>query len=255
MLDSLSFTLLISAFGAGVLTFLAPCTLPLVPGYLGLISGVSREELADPDRAGSARRRIVKNGLFFIFGFSLIFIIFGAIVGLAGQALAPFQNILIRAGGVVIIVFGLAMTGVLKLKILQVEKRLRMPSWLTPGKPASSFFIGALFAIGWTPCVGPILGSILILASSTATVSSAVILLFAFSLGLALPFLAVAVGFSSATRYIKSLAKYINWLSVVGGVFLVLLGLLLATGNFQLLIVYGYRALEFVNYEAILEYL
>lgn len=251
----MDFSLIIPTFIAGILTFLAPCTLPLVPGYLGFISGVSQADLHDPGKAKHARRQIVKNGLLFILGFSIVFVIFGALVGIAGQALSSYRTVLTRIGGVFVIFFGLFMTGAFKLPFLQMDKRMKMPSWLQVGKPSSSFIIGAIFAFGWTPCVGPILGSVLLLASSTSTIGSAILLLAVFSLGLAAPFILVAIGFSSATKYIKSISRYLNVISVIGGVFLIALGVLLLTNNFPLLIQYGYKALQFINYDKILDYL
>ncbi|MBI3495534.1 cytochrome c biogenesis protein CcdA [Candidatus Berkelbacteria bacterium] len=251
----MDFSLIIPTFIAGILTFLAPCTLPLVPGYLGFISGVSRDELTDSEKAKAARRRIIKNGLLFILGFSIVFIIFGALVGVAGQALSSYRTTLTRIGGVFVIFFGLFMTGAFKLPFLQMDKRMKLPNWLQVGKPSSSFIVGAIFAFGWTPCVGPILGSVLLLASSTATIGGAIILLAVFSMGLAVPFVLVAIGFSSATKYIKAISRYLNIISVIGGIFLIVLGVLLLTNNFPLLIQYGYKALQFIHYDKILDYL
>jgi cytochrome c-type biogenesis protein len=248
-------TLIIPTFIAGILTFLAPCTLPLVPGYLGFISGVSPADLDNPEKAKNARWQIVKNGLLFILGFSIVFVILGALVGIAGQALSSYRTALMQIGGIFVIFFGLFMTGVFKLPFLQMDKRMKMPSWLEVGKPGSSFIIGAIFAFGWTPCVGPILGSVLLLASSTATIGSAILLLAVFSLGLAVPFILVAIGFSSATKHIKSISRYLNVISIIGGIFLVALGILLLTNNFPLLIQYGYKVLQFINYDKILDYL
>ncbi|MEX0910427.1 MAG: cytochrome c biogenesis protein CcdA [Candidatus Paceibacterota bacterium] len=251
----ISIGFVIASFLAGLITFLAPCTLPLVPAYLGFISGVDQEALKNPATAQAARRKIFLNGLAFIAGFSIIFITFGVLAGLAGTALAPYRIWLARLGGGLVIVFGLFMLGFFKLPFLQTDKRIPIPSWLTLGRPSSSFFIGGTFALGWTPCVGPILGSILLLAGTSGTALQGGLMLTVFSVGLAIPFLIIALVFSKATIYIEKISQYLKWVSIIGGVFLILLGLLLVTDNFGLTIQYGYELFDFINYEGLLEYL
>ena len=246
---------IISAFVAGLIMFLAPCTLPMLPAYLGFISGVSVEDLKDPEKAKSVRRKIIMNGIFFILGFSVIFILFGTLAGFLGQGLAPFRIWMGRIGGVMVILFGLFMLGVFKLPALQSTKRIKIPKFLTIGKPSSSFIIGSSFAVGWTPCVGPILASILLLASSTSTAFQGAILLGIFSLGLAVPFILTAILFSQATTYIERATKYLNWVSIIGGLFLIALGLLLLTDNFGLTIQYGYQLFDFLHYDRLLDFL
>jgi len=246
---------IIAAFIAGFLTFLAPCTLPLIPAYLGFISGVRPEDLQDPLLASAARKKIFLNGVLFILGFSAVFILFGTLAGFLGQSLVPFRIWLTRIGGAFVILFGLYMLGVFKIKLLQIDKRIKIPSWLTLGKPSSSLIIGGAFAFGWTPCVGPILGSILLLASTSTTALQGAFLLSIFSLGLAIPFLLIAIAFSSATKYIQKLSKYLSVVSIIGGIFLIILGVLLMTNNFGLLIQYGYQLFDFINYERLLDYL
>ena len=254
MID-ISIGFILSSFIAGILTFLAPCTLPLVPAYLGFISGVDTKDLEDPEKAPKARRKIFMNGVFFIIGFSLIFIIFGTLAGLLGQALVPYRIWLTRLGGAFIIIFGLFMLGVFNLRFLQVDKKIKMPSWLTLGKPSSSFLVGGAFAFGWTPCVGPILGSILLLASTSTTALQGAIMLAVFSFGLSIPFILVALAYSKATKYLEKVSKYLKWVSIVGGVFLILLGGLLITDNFGLTIQYGYQIFDFINYDRLLDFL
>jgi len=251
----LSIGFIVSSFFAGLLTFLAPCTLPLVPAYLGFISGVDQKELKNPETAKVAQRKIFRNGLAFILGFSSIFILFGVLAGFAGTALAPYRIWLTRIGGVLVILFGLFMLGFFRLSFFQTDKRIPIPSWLTLGKPSSSFFIGGTFALGWTPCVGPILGSILLLAGTSGTALTGGLMLAVFSFGLAIPFLVIAFAFSKATIYIEKISKYLKWVSVVGGIFLIVLGFLLVTDNFGLTIQYGYELFDFINYESLLEYL
>lgn len=249
-------TFIIPAFIAGILTFLAPCTLPLVPGYLGFISGASLDDLKDPDRAKKARRQIFLNGLFFMLGFSAVFILMGTLVGFVGAAfLVPYRLWLGKIGGVFVIIFGLFMLKVLKIPFLAQEKRLNPPAFFKPGKPANSFILGLAFAFGWTPCVGPILGSILLLASTSTSALQGALLLAVFSAGLAVPFLLIAIGIGSAGRYIQNISKYLNLISVIGGIFLIFLGILLVSGNIGLLISYGYRIFQFINYDRLLDYL
>jgi cytochrome c-type biogenesis protein len=251
----LSVEFVVSSFVAGLLTFLAPCTLPLVPAYLGFISGVNPEDLKDPLKSAGARRKIFLNGIFFILGFSLIFIIFGTLAGLLGQALVPWRIWLTRLGGAFVILFGLFMLGVFNLRFLQIDKRVAFPKWLTLGKPSSSFIIGGTFAFGWTPCVGPILGSILLLASTSTTAIQGALMLTIFSFGLSIPFILVALAYSKATYYIETITKHLKWVSIIGGIFLILLGLLLITDQFGLTIQYGYQLLDFINYDRLLDYL
>ncbi|MBI4193347.1 MAG: sulfite exporter TauE/SafE family protein [Candidatus Colwellbacteria bacterium] len=249
-------SLVIPAFIAGILTFLAPCTLPLVPAYLGFISGTSIDDLEDPARSAGARWRIFLNGLFFVIGFSMVFIVLGTLVGLVGSTvLAPYRLWLSRIGGVFVIIFGLFMLNVVKIPFLTAERTITVPPIFERGRPLNSLILGSAFAFGWTPCVGPILGSILLLASTSTTALQGGLLLTVFSAGLAVPFLLTAVAVGHASRYIANLSRFLNVVSVVGGIFLIGLGLLLLTGNVGLLISWGYRLLEFVNYDALLNYL
>lgn len=251
----MEFSLIIPAFIAGILTFLAPCTLPLVPGYLGFISGVSAQDLQDPLKSKSARRKIFLNGLLFVIGFSFIFILLGSLLGLGGSALAQYRIWLSRIGGIFVILFGLFMIGVMRLPFLNAEKNIGRIRALKPGNPASSLIFGATFAFGWTPCVGPILGSILTLAAASATVGQGAFLLSVFSLGLAAPFLIIAVGIGSASNYISKLSKYLNVISIIGGLFLIFLGILLFTNKLGVWIAYFYQRFNFINYDRLLDYL
>ena len=243
----LSIAAIVSSFVAGLITFLAPCTLPLVPAYLGFISGVSNKDLEDPEKAKLAKKKVFKNGVFFILGFSLIFIIFGALFGSLVQILQAFgigpttlegegllRTRIGQIGGVLVILFGAFMLGLFKLPFLQAEKRMKMPKFLEVGKPLSSLTVGGAFAFGWTPCVGPILGSILLLASSEGSIFDGAVLLAFFSLGLAVPFLLIAFGFASATTRINSFFAYLSKhrvgiLGVLGFLFGLLLDLVIVS--------------------------
>ena len=251
----IEFGFIVSAFVAGLIMFLAPCTLPLLPAYLGFISGASLSDLDKPEKAKQLKRKIFINGVFFVLGFSLIFIFFGTLAGFFGAGLAQFRDWFARFGGVLIIFFGLFMLGVFNVPFLSGDKRLKLPAFLQVGRPSSSFVIGATFAFGWTPCVGPILASILLLASTSATAFQGGFLLEVFSLGLAIPFLMVAGLISSAGGFIERHARYLKGISFVGGVFLIILGALLLTDNFGLTIQYGYKWFEFLEYERLLDFL
>lgn len=234
----------VSAFIAGLITFMAPCTLPMVPAYLGFISGVSSKDFEDPEKAKGAKKKVFLNGVFFTLGFSIVFIIFGALFGsvvqilqfigigpttLEGEGLLRLR--IGQIGGVLVILFGAFMLGLFNISFLQAEKRMRMPSFLKVGKPTSSLTIGGAFAFGWTPCVGPILGSILLLASTEGSILQGALLLSIFSLGLAIPFLLIALGFSHAAARINNFFAYlakrrVGILAVLGFLFGFLLDLI-----------------------------
>jgi len=233
--------LAIPAFIAGVLMFFAPCTLPLVPGYLGFVGGVSR-------------RRLVKNAIFFILGFTIIFILFGSVFAAAGINLSRWRPIIVRVGGAIIFLFGLTMTGLLKSQIFQYSWSLRVPSGIKPGKALSSLLFGAVFALGWTPCIGPVLGTILLLASGTETVAQGAILLLIFSLGLAVPFLLVALGVKSLLVKENKYQKLFKGAEIAGGIILMVIGGLLVANRLGLLVSGGFRLFRFINYDRLLNY-
>lgn len=251
----MEFSLIIPAFIAGILTFLAPCTLPLVPAYLGFISGVSAQDLQDPLKARSARIKIFLNGLLFILGFSAVFVILGTTAGFFGQTVFRQRIWLSRVGGIFVILFGLFMLNILKIPFLSKEIQFKTPTLFQRGKAANSFILGTAFGFGWTPCVGPILGSILTLAAASATAEQGAFLLSVFSLGLAVPFLIIATGIGFASEHIAKLSKYLNMVSIIGGVFLIFLGSLLLTNSLGVWIAYFYQWFDFINYDRLLDYL
>lgn len=247
--------LILPAFIAGVLTFLAPCTLPLVPAYLGFISGVSANDLKDPEKVKSARVKIFVNGLFFVIGITVIFVAFGTLSGFLGASFAVYRLWLERIGGVLIIIFGLYMLRVISLPFLPGGGGLPAKIPFKPGNPFGSLLLGSSFAVGWTPCVGPILGSILLLAATSSTAAQGGFLLFIFSMGLAIPFLLIALAYGSASSFLARSSRYLRWTEIIGGIFLIGLGVLVATGNFALLVSYGFEIFRFLEYERILDYL
>lgn len=250
--------LLFPAFIAGILTFLAPCTLPLVPGYLAFISGVTPQDLEKPERMKKAHWRIFWNGVLYVVGFSAVFVLLGSFFGLGGAALVKYQHILARVGGVLVILFGIYMLGASQWKVfsfLNSEKKFHFTKALKPGRPVSSFLFGAIFALGWSPCIGPVLGTILLLASTTATVSQGALLLAVFALGLAIPFLILAASIGSATVFVKKISRYLSIISKIGGVFLILLGVLMLFNHLEVWNGIVYRAFSFINYDSLLDYL
>lgn len=250
--------LILPAFIAGILTFLAPCTLPLIPGYIGFISGISVDDLKKGKLPGIAKRKIFLNGLIYVIGFSIVFVGLGVIFGLFGSALIDLRLWLTRIGGIFIILFGLYLLGAHKIKQLQFlerDKRFHITHKLKPGTPLSSFIFGATFAFGWTPCVGPILGTMLLLVSTQGTVLQGALLLSIFSLGLGLPFLAVALGISHALDYIKKITPFLQTISLIGGLFLVFIGILLLTNNLAQWVDLFYSAFDWLKYDRLYQYL
>lgn len=229
------FTLL-TAFGAGVLSFLSPCVLPLVPGYISFVSGASLSELADGALTGDAvarRRRVIVNTVAFVLGFSIVFVAMGASATYAGQWLAGNRIMLGRIAGTVIVVFGLHVMGVLKIPFLNVEKRFH--SSREPVSLLGSFGIGLAFAFGWSPCIGPILAGVLVLAANYETVTQGIILLSAYSLGLGVPFLLTGIAVDRFFALSKKVKRHMRVVEIVAGVLLVVIGVLVFTDSLQAL--------------------
>lgn len=242
--------LLISSFVAGFLMFLAPCTLPLVPAFLAFISGVKPGDV----NTISHRRKIVINSLYYVLGFSVVFISLGALAGFAGVLVASLKQVLLPVTGIFIIFFALLLLGVIHIGKLERNYQVAMPKFVHPGEPLSAFVIGVAFALGWSPCVGPIMATILLLAGTTETVVSGVLMLSVFSLGLAIPFVLTAVLYGSATKFIAEHAAYARFVQYIGGGFLLIIGLLLLTNNFELTILYGTKLMEFFGLGNLLDY-
>ena len=235
---------LLAAFGAGLLSFISPCVLPLVPGYLSYISGLSLDEMRGTaiiagggtvavGQPVGARRQVVIASLAFIIGFSLVFVALGAAASAIGQFLAERQAIFNRIAGAVIIVFGLHTMGVLRIEWLYQEKRVQ-----TSRKPAGVFgagLVGIAFAFGWTPCIGPILAGILALAGSQETVGQGVRLLGIYSLGLGVPFMATALMIDRFFGAMGRIRRHYHTIELVSGALLVIIGLLIFTNKFTVI--------------------
>ncbi len=221
----------IAAFLAGLVSFLSPCVLPLVPGYVSLISGVGVEELKVQE--ASVLRKVMLNSLAFIAGFSIVFVTLGAISTEVGQLAAQYKAVLARVAGVLIIVFGLHLTGILRIKALYADKRLH--SVKGGSTPWGAFVIGFAFAFGWTPCVGPILSVILGFAAAQDSVSKGILLLTIYSLGLAVPFLLTSLLMERFLRFYGHFRSFMHVIEVLSGGLLIALGLLLVFGKFTVL--------------------
>ena len=233
-MESTSSVSYLVAFVAGFLIFLSPCILPLIPTYISYLTGISFHDLSGEvtrEEKKKIRKLTIIHSLMFIIGFSIVFISLGTTVTFMGKALFKFQVILKNIGAVLIILFGLMITGAIKVGFLSKEKRISYKKKNV--NYIGSFLVGATFALAWTPCVGPILGSILVYASSTASLKMGIQLLGVFSLGLAVPFFLSALLVNSFLLYFGKIKKYIKWVNIVGGTVLILFGVLILTGGIR----------------------
>ena len=212
------------AFAAGLLSFLSPCVLPLVPAYLTYIASGS---VADA-------RRAVPSALAFVGGLAAVLSLFGLGVTAIGQALSPYQDVMVRVAGLIVIVLGLHMAGLFRLPLLERSARVNFLQFRDRGV-AGAFLMGGAFGVGWTPCVGAILGSILALASQSETLGRGTLLLFAYSLGLGVPFILVALGIKRAFRLLGALKRRLRAVELASGALLVATGVLLFTDRLLLL--------------------
>lgn len=215
------------AFAAGLLTFLSPCILPLIPSFIAYITGVSFGDLKDADKKGEVRKKTIVHTLLFILGFSLVFILLGLTATFIGKTLFQYQKVIRIAGGILIIIFGLYLTGLLKLDFLIKEHRFKLP--VEGATYLGSFLVGVTFAVAWTPCAGPILGSILVLAGTKVDVMQGARLLTVYSMGIAVPFFLTALAVNSFLQYFNKVKKFIGVINVIGGIFLIIVGILVAT--------------------------
>ena len=214
----------IVAFVAGLLSFLSPCVLPLVPSYVGFITGMTLPEVQ------GRRRAALTHALLFVAGFSLVFVLLGASATVLGRALNYYQVWLQRVGGVLIILFGLLCLGVFKSGVLNQERRLHLQR--KPVGYLGSALVGMAFGAGWTPCIGPVLGGILGLAATSTDVWRGMQLLAVYSAGLAIPFLIAAVAVESFLDWFQRFRRYLPWVMRLSGLLLIVVGILLVTGEF-----------------------
>lgn len=220
-------TLPVLALVAGLISFSSPCCLPLVPGYLSYVSALPVSELGERD----ARSVALRASLLFVAGFGVVFTMLGVSVALVGQVLERNMSLIIQGSGVVIIVMGLVMLGVLRMPWMYRERRIDMRR-VSRG-PRSGFLLGVAFAFGWVPCIGPVLATILATAAATETVGWGGLLLALYSLGLGVPFVALALGFQRARGSLALLRRYGRVIEAVGGVLLVGVGVLFVSGEWE----------------------
>jgi len=219
------------AFSAGLLSFVSPCVLPLVPSYVSYITGVSFKELTDVEAKSRLRWATVSHSLCFIIGFSLVFILMGASATYLGQLLVQHQYWIMKGGGVLIILLGIHFTGIIHIPFLHTEKRFEMRK--KPLGYAGSFLVGLVFAAGWTPCIGPILSTILIYASTSKNVSTGVLLLTYYSVGLGIPFFLSSLAVNSFLSAFNKMKRYMRVINIVSGLFLIGIGILFLTDTFK----------------------
>jgi cytochrome c-type biogenesis protein len=234
-----SLPLPIAAFLAGIISFLSPCVLPLVPGYVSLISGTTVDGLQERDR--NMFGRVMLSSVMFIMGFSIVFILLGAVATTLGQVTRQYYRLLSQVAGVVIIIFGLHLTGIWKIKALYSDKRMHAVKG--GSTPWGAFVVGFAFAFGWTPCIGPILATILAFAAAEQTVAKGTFLLAIYSLGLAVPFLLTSIGIDRFLKFYARFRRHLHTIEVASGVLLISIGLLIVSHRFTILS--GY--LSFLN--------
>ena len=224
---------LIIAFGAGLISFLSPCVLPLIPGYISYISGESLGDIVEK------QKKILLKTIIFSLGFSIVFISFGATASFIGNLLLEYSNSLRIVAGLIIIIFSLQLIGILNLNFLNKEKRI-----YTKNYSNNLFFpliVGAAFGFGWTPCIGPVLGSILALAATESSIGKGILLLSFYSLGLAIPFVLSGYGISKFLEFSKNFKKNTRRISIAGGIVLLITGVLIIANKLQII---GYFLLE-----------
>lgn len=231
MNDSVSVSLGL-AFVAGLVSFLSPCVLPIVPSYVTFITGMTLDEMSTGGRR-AARTRAALHAVLFVLGFGIVFVALGATATALGSALRRSLPLLQQIGGVVIAAFGLYLMGVLRFSWLMRERRVHLAS--KPAGMAGTVLVGVAFGAGWTPCVGPVLASILLYAGARATMARGMLLLGSYALGLGIPFLVAAVGFNWFLAGTQRLRRWLRPIEITAGVLLVLVGVMLFTGRFTVL--------------------
>jgi cytochrome c-type biogenesis protein len=226
---------LLAAFAAGFLSFVSPCVLPLIPGYISFISGASMEEMRGGGDVvpSTTRLQIFLTSLAFVIGFSIVFVLLGASATAIGKFLFARLPLLSKIAGAILIVFGLHTMGVFRLAFLETEKRVHAQR--KPAGPLGAMLVGVAFAFGWTPCIGPILGGILAIAGSKNSVWEGVTLLAVYSLGLGIPFLITSLAINQFFAAVKRIRRYYHAIEITSGALLVAVGVLIITGQMTLI--------------------
>lgn len=227
-MDNVSF---LTAFAAGLISFLSPCVLPLVPGYISIISGFSLDQLKDEQQKSTLRRTLLINSAIFIIGFSITFMAEGASASWIGQVVASRMRLLYRLAGLIIIVFGVHLLGIVKINFLYQDKRFHNVA--KPRGAVGALVLGLAFAFGWTPCIGPILAGILTMASTKETVSEGVLLLAVYSMGLGIPFLLTSLGLNQFLAFYGRFKRHFRAVEMASGALVIAVGVLILTNNFS----------------------
>ena len=222
-----------AAFLAGLLSFLSPCVLPLIPAYFTFITGFSLEELTKDDST-EIRKKVVLATVSFVLGFSLVFILMGASASYLGGLFFNYKELIRIIGGILIILLGIHLTGIIRIRGLDFEKRIHMEK--KPLHFLGTFIIGMAFGAGWSPCIGPLLGSILIIAGNQETIRQGILLLGIYSAGLAIPFVIMSIFINFLLIFIKKASKALKYINTVAGVLLIVVGLILVTNKLYFLI-------------------
>ena len=225
---------LIAAFAAGFLSFISPCVLPLIPGYISFVSGASLDDMQRGDAA--SRRHVLVTSLAFVIGFSLVFVALGASASAIGKFLLSNIPLLGKIAGALIIIFGLHMMGVFRIGFLETERRAHATR--KPAGPLGALLVGVAFAFGWTPCIGPILAGILAVAASRETVGEGVLLLAIYSLGLGVPFLLTSMAINRFFSVTARIRRHYHAIELVSGGLLVAIGVLIFTGQLTIIVRY-----------------
>jgi len=225
---------LLAAFAAGFLSFVSPCVLPLIPGYISFVSGVSMEDMrGDTPSPSTSRLKVFLTSLAFVIGFSIVFVALGASATAVGKFMFARLPLLSKIAGGILIVFGLHTMGVFRLAFLETEKRVHAQR--KPAGPLGAMLVGVAFAFGWTPCIGPILGGILAIAGSKDSVSEGVVLLAVYSLGLGIPFLITSLAINQFFGAMKKIRRYYHAIELTSGALLVAIGVLIITGQLTII--------------------
>jgi cytochrome c-type biogenesis protein len=224
---------LLAAFAAGFLSFVSPCVLPLIPGYISFVSGVSVDEMRADAAPATSRLQIFFTSLAFVIGFSLVFVALGASATAVGKFLFARLPLFSKIAGAVLIVFGLHTMGVFRLAFLETEKRVH--SQRKPAGPLGAMLVGVAFAFGWTPCIGPILGGILAIAGSKNSVAEGVTLLAVYSLGLGIPFLITSLAINQFFGAAKRIRRYYHAIELASGALLIVIGVLIISGELTII--------------------
>src|SRR5207247_1764147 len=232
-MDNVSF---LTAFAAGLISFLSPCVSPLVPGYISIISGFSLDQLKDESKNAGLRKTVLLNSVMFIIGFSITFITWGASATWIGQLVLSKMRVLYQIAGLVIVIFGVHLLGIFKINFLYRDKRFHNIN--KPRGIVGALVLGLAFAFGWTPCIGPILAGILTIASTKQTVTQGVFLLAIYSMGLGIPFVLTSLGLNKFLAFYSRFKRHFHAVEMVSGALVIAVGVLILTNNLSRLAVW-----------------